>query len=128
MGLEGPSPFFVVVLSNTEQGISHVLLDLDTPSQDRPVPPPGAWVLVEKASMKPLLAIEVHEGEQANYKIRAVGTIPLGGGVAREIKTYGLEKTRPDGSTQGAWVMPNGMIVPGDDVYEIGDRMNKGRF
>lgn len=93
---------------------------------------PGSWMLCSKVlsekqgKVVPILIVQVEEGEQPFYAMRHIGVVGSGG--SAEISTYGIGVKRRDGKVDGVFILPNGSITTDDDVYWIGDRMNKGQL
>ena len=92
----------------------------------------GAWMLCSKAFSEkqgkpvPMLIVQVEDGEQPFYAMRHIGVVGSGG--SAEMLTYGIGVKRRDGKVDGLFILPNGSIVTDDDVYWVGDRMNKGQL
>jgi hypothetical protein len=95
---------------------------------------PGAWMLcgkkasVEKGMLMPILMMQVDEGEQPYYTTKHVGIMSFGMDKGPESVTYGIGKKHRDGSVMRLWLLPNGSIAGGEDVYWLADRMNKGKL
>lgn len=86
---------------------------------------PGWWLLRRKGGQV-VLTVRVNEGEQPYYTARHVGT-GLGSGHQAEVTCYGIGKKLADGSMVRLWVMPDGVVVGGDDVDQLGVLMVKAR-
>lgn len=95
---------------------------------------PGAWFLCskkasqEKGVLMPVLMMQVDEGEQPYYTTKHVGIMSFGTSKGPESVTYGIGKKHRDGSMMRLWLLPNGSITGGEDVYWLADRMNKGKL
>lgn len=72
---------------------------------------PAKWHLVTKANNRVLLSVNVLDGDQPYYTVRHVGA---SGG--NEVKAYGIGKKQANGETLRLWLLPNGVVVGGDDV------------
>ncbi len=95
---------------------------------------PGVWMLCDKAQsaqqgvIVPVLIKQVEEDEQPFYTKRHIGAIAMGGGAGTEVVAYGLGVKQRDGTVDGMFILPNGSITTDDDVYWVGDKMNKGQL
>jgi hypothetical protein len=141
----GPNPYFLAVRqyerTTGPQGVivnrETTVIDLDGPwltTYAHLLRVPGAWMLCDKEKsnarkeLTPVLFLLVQEGEQPYYVKKHVGILPFGDSFAEEIVCYGIGKKRVDGQVDRMWIMPNGMICAGEDVYEIGANMVKGQL
>lgn len=131
-GWAGETPYFLVINEGPTNGpvSDSWAIDLDEPGwTDSPLMRvEGEWVLVAKQAVDsvagtPVLAMRVLPGEQPYYHKRHVG-IAYGPG-SGEVEFYGIGKKRLDGHVDRLWIMPNGIIVPGDDGDIIATRMLK---
>ena len=77
---------------------------------------PGVWFLIDKATSGPLLAMPTEEGDQFYYHRHMVGVIGTTNGPTVTVQAIG--KKRADGSVVRLWLMPNGMVMTGED-WEI---------
>jgi hypothetical protein len=84
---------------------------------------PGLWVLFSKLTKMPLLMMNVHPDEQPYYTARHFGST----GAVGEVIAYGIGKKRTDGHVDRMWLLPNGVVCPGDDVDPIAMRMLRSR-
>lgn len=135
VGWAGETPFFLMINEGPTNGpTTHEwVVDLDEPGwhSDRPdlMRVEGEWVLVAKRDAthlygSPVLALRVLPGEQPYYIKRTVGVI-YGTADGGQILLYGIGKKRLDGHVDRLWILPNGVIVPGDDGDIIATRMLK---
>ena len=133
-GWAGENPYFLVI--NTDDPVESWVVDLDEYAWMSQHPDlmraPGEWVLAAKRDVDshplvagasvPVIAIRVAPGEQPYYTKRWVGiAYPAGG----QLPLYGIGKKRLDGHVDRLWILPNGIIVPGDDGDVIATRMLK---
>ena len=133
-GWAGENPYFLVI--NTDDPPGNWIIDLDEYAWMSQEPglmrAPGEWVLIAKRDVnshplipgmsQPIIAIRVAPGEQPYYTKRWVGiAYPAGG----QLPLYGIGKKRLDGHVDRLWILPNGIIVPGDDGDVIATRMLK---
>jgi hypothetical protein len=131
----------VVFPDGIEQTVhkSHIV-DLDEPGWTEKnavlMRAPGAWMLCDKAKSNatgvpsPVLIIQVDEGEQPYFVTKHVvlGLLGHAGPEAMESVCYGIGKKRRDGFVDRLWLLPNGSVTVGEDVYWVADRMNKGKL
>jgi hypothetical protein len=95
---------------------------------------PGAWFLcskrlsAEKGVLVPVLIMQVEDGDQPYYTTKHVGVLSMGGSTAVDNVVYGIGKKRYNGEVQRMWVLPNGSVTSGEDVYWVADWMNKGKL
>lgn len=95
---------------------------------------PGVWMLCSKAisekvgQLAPVLIMQVEDGDQPYYTTKHIGIMSFGDGEPPESVVYGIGKKRHSGEVQRLWVLPNGMMCGGEDVYWIADYMNKGQL
>jgi hypothetical protein len=87
---------------------------------------PGWWLLRRKGTNAVVLTVRVAEGDQPYYTARHVGT-GLGSPGQAEIIAYGIGKKCADGSMVRLWVMPDGVVVGGEDVDRLGVLMVRAR-
>jgi hypothetical protein len=127
-GWAGETPYFLAI--NTDEPKASWIVDLDEfawMSQE-----PGLmraeseWLLVAKRDVNtmvghPVLALRVLPGEQPYYTKKIVGELTSG----NELSLYGIGKKRLDGHVDRLWILPNGIIVPGDDGELIATRILK---
>jgi hypothetical protein len=83
----------------------------------------GWWLLRRKVDSAVMLVVRVNPGDQPYYTARHVGITGSGG--SNEITAYGIGKKCVDGSMVRLWIMPDGAIVGGDDVDDLGVAMVK---
>ena len=81
---------------------------------------PGMWYLLRKIDNVAMFGLIVLPGEQPYYTARHVGTGLGSTQGPTEIIAYGIGKKRLDGHVERMWILPNGLIVPGDDVDPLG--------
>jgi hypothetical protein len=95
----------------------------------------GTWMLcskektVEAGIPVPMLMMDLYPGEQGFCASRVVSLIYIAGEGNQEgpkVRAYGLGKKRYDGIDESVWLFPNGMVVAGDQMRTISDKMNKG--
>lgn len=86
---------------------------------------PGWWLLRRKDISAVVLTIRVNEGDQPYYTARHVGVAGSGG--SNEVVCYGIGKKCADGSMVRLWIMPDGVVVGGDDVDDLGVLQVKAR-
>jgi hypothetical protein len=86
---------------------------------------PGWWLLRRKHDSSVALTIRVNEGDQPYYTARHVGI--ASSSASHEVIAYGIGKKCFDGSMVRLWVMPDGVVVGGDDVDQLGVLMIKAR-
>jgi hypothetical protein len=79
---------------------------------------PGWWLLRHKGSSAVALTVRVNEGDQPYYTARHIGIAGSGG--SNEVIAYGIGKKAHDGTMLRLWVMPDGAVVGGDDVDQLG--------
>lgn len=125
----GESPYFLVI--NTDEPAASWVIDLDEFAWMSDIPDlmraEAEWILVAKRDVAtmagaPVMALRVLPGEQPYYTKRWVGiAYPAGG----QIPIYGIGKKRNDGHVDRLWILPNGIIVPGDDGDLIATRILK---
>jgi hypothetical protein len=150
---KGPDPYFLAIRQyekpvydySVELGRADMLRHTETTVIDLNEPGwlttyahlmrvPGAWMLCDKVKsdetgeLYPVLFLLVQEGEQPYYTKKHIGILPFGEARAEEVVCYGIGKKRVDGQVDRMWIMPNGMVCPGEDVYEIGAKMVKGQL
>lgn len=95
---------------------------------------PGAWMLCskklseEKGTLVPILIIQVEEGEQPFYARRHIGILGMGGQPTPEGVSHGIGVKTREGYEDGVFILPNGSITTAQDVYWVGDKMNKGQL
>jgi len=78
------------------------------------------WYLIEKATGKAVLAVDVMEGDQPYYAAEHIMRVQ-GRNAGAHIVCYGIGAKRADGHTDRMWVMPNGIVCSGNDVYSLGE-------
>lgn len=76
------------------------------------------WHLAAKGNNRILMSVNVLEGDQPYYTARHLGAIGSAG--SNEIICYGIGKKQANGEMVRLWLMPNGVIVGGDDVDPFG--------
>jgi len=86
---------------------------------------PGWWLLRRKSDSAIVLTVRVNPGDQPYYTARHVGIAGSGG--SNEIIAYGIGKKLVNGIEQRLWVMPDGVVVGGDDVDQLGILQVKAR-
>jgi len=86
---------------------------------------PGWWLLRRKEDSSIALTVRVNEGDQPYYTARHIGIAGSGG--SNEIIAYGIGKKCHDGSMVRLWVMPDGAVVGGDDVDQLGVLMVRAK-
>lgn len=88
---------------------------------------PGRWHLVQKASGTVVAMVLVSEGEQPYYVARHVGFAT--GSSSTEATAYGIGKKRTDGHTDRIWLLPNGIVLTGDDLEPLAlDMLRRGQL
>lgn len=82
---------------------------------------PALWVLVDKVTMHHSLIMPVHPGEAGWYVKRHVHffDISMEPPVSGHMAAYGFGKWRTDGQRQEIWLLPDGVVVGGDDVGDV---------
>ena len=85
----------------------------------------GWWLLRHKDTSAIILTVRVNDGDQPYYTARHVGIAGSGG--SNEIIAYGIGKKAHDGTMLRLWVMPDGVVVGGDDVDQLGILQVKAR-
>jgi hypothetical protein len=117
------NPYYLGIASGDEG----VTIDLDEPMwvtvYAEWMRRPATWALMRKADDAPILTVIVSPGDQPYYTARHVGVAGSGG--SNEIIAYGIGAKRSAGHTDRMWVMPNGVVCSGEDVYELGVRFVK---
>lgn len=114
----GSNPFFLLIAAPD----AHVTVDLDeyqwaTTYADW-MRRPANWHLCLKDSNRVILSVKVYEGDQPYYAARHVGATGSGG--SNEVTCYGIGKKQANGEMVRLWLMPNGVVVGGDDVDPFG--------
>ena len=117
---DGESPFFLVF----ERGpADNVGIDIDTPgwieANKDLFRAPGVWLMMIKASRRPVFAVVLDEGDQFFFVKRHTGNLMAG----REVISYGMGKKTADGLPVNLWLLPNGTVCGGDDVDLLASRM-----
>lgn len=84
---------------------------------------PGYWLLRHKETSRIMLAVRVNPGDQPYYTARHVGVTGSGG--SNEVTCYGIGKKCADDTMVRLWIMPDGAVVGGDDVDDLGVLMVK---
>lgn len=79
---------------------------------------PCNWHLCLKANNRVMLSVKIYEGDQPYYTARHVGAVGSGG--SNETTCYGIGKKQANGDMVRLWLMPNGVVVGGDDVDPFG--------
>lgn len=122
-----PSPFFLVIDPDEKGPEGNIGIDLDEPgwlaTNQQHFRRPGYWFLVHKGTMRPTLTLRVNEGDQPYFTKRHIGFLSGGSG---EIVSFGIGKKLPDGSVMRLWLLPNGMIVGGEDVEDVAIKVLRG--
>ena len=126
-GWSGDTPYFLVI--NTVDPKESLYIDLDEPGwmseRQGLMRAEAEWVLAAKRTNDsidgvPVVAMRVLPGEQPYYTHRHVGIVyPVG----VEVQCYGIGKKRLDGHVDRLWILPNGIVCPGDDVDIIGSNI-----
>jgi len=110
----GESPFFLVFEPDDGQG-GNVGIDLDTggwiEANRETFRRPGVWFLVSKQFGAAVMAILVSPGEQFYYHRHHVGNLMSSG----EVTVQAIGKKRGDGSTVRLWMLPNGIVMAGEE-------------
>lgn len=145
-GWGGDAPFYLVF--EPDDGSGNVGIDLDVSgwieANREIMRAPGTWLLLHKATGRPMLALIVERGEQFYFTIKHVGNLMVGS----EISSYGIGKRVPPVYREGErtyrgkvrkfrelvepermvrlWLLPNGIVCGGDDVEIIAARMLGG--
>lgn len=125
----GDNPYYLLVISGPDVEI----VDLDERNwadQHQTTSRPGTWYLCHKAESveggfhSPKLKLDIADGEKPYYRAKHIGAIVDG---AKEIICYGIGKDLPDGTSVQTWLLPNGRVVDGDEVYSAGADIVHGR-
>lgn len=136
---KGDKPVFLVIREYAHQAkpTSHVI-DLDEggwiEKNRHLMRVPGVWLLCSKAAsekigqLMPVLMMQVEDGDQPYFTMKHVGIMSFGSRKGPESVSYGIGKKRYDGEMVRLWLLPNGSICGGEDVYWLADRMNKGQL
>lgn len=133
----GDRPFFLAIRQYGEER-STTIIDLDehdwATTYSHLMRVPGAWFLcskkksVETGVLYPVLVMQVEDGDQPYFTTKHVGIMSFGLAPGPETLVYGIGKKRYNGEVQRMWVLPNGSMCSGEDVYWIADWMNKGKL
>jgi hypothetical protein len=78
------------------------------------------WYLIRKSDGQPVLGVDVMDGDQPYYAAEHI-VRAQGRNAGAHIVCYGIGAKRADGHTDRMWVLPNGIICSGNDVYSLGD-------
>lgn len=119
------TPFFLVIELDDKPESGHLGIDLDTPwltTHADKLRLPATWWLIHKASGSAVMGLVVADGDQPYFTKHHVGNLMAG----NEIIAYGLGKKAPDGTMTRVWLLPNGVVVGGDDVDTIAARIVNG--
>jgi hypothetical protein len=118
----GDNPFCLMI----SRGIDNaVIIDLDQQGWSTTYADwmrgQARWFLVQKADMRPVLWMNVLDGEQPYYVGRHIGIASMpssgnGKSPMTEVICFGIGKKRLDGHTDRLWILPNGAVTLGDDV------------
>ncbi len=130
-GWEGETPYFLVINTGPTVGAieQSFIVDLDHRGWHEEagslMRDEAEWLLVAKRDHVALagnavIALRVLPGEQPYYTKKIVGIAYGGSG---ELWLYGIGKKRLDGHVDRLWILPNGIIVPGDDGELFADRI-----
>ena len=139
---QGPNPFFLVIrtyaLSDGQRSAASTVIDLNErgwiAKHQGLMRVPGIWMLCSKERsnaegvLVPVLIQTVDDGDQPYYVAKHVGVMSFSDEESQEVVCYGIGKKLPGGQVQRLWVMPNGMICGGEDVYQLGSDMVKGQL
>lgn len=120
------------------QKASTTVIDLDeggwVERHQRLMRAPGVWLLCSKelsaqrGVLVPILIMQVEEGDQPYYTTKHVGIMSFSEHKGPDSVIYGIGKKRYNGEVQRMWILPNGSICSGEDVYWVADWMNKGKL
>lgn len=75
---------------------------------------PGLWFLLDKRTGGPVLAIPTVDGDQFFYHRHHVGII--GNEATASVPVQVVGRKRADGSTDRLWLMPNGLVMTGEEA------------
>ena len=132
-GWDGETPYFLVINTGPTSGPidQSFIVDLDHHGWHEEagslMRDEAEWLLVAKRDHvslagNPVIALRVLPGEQPYYTKKIVGIVRGGSG---EMWLYGIGKKRLDGHVDRLWILPNGIIVGGDDGELFAVRMMK---
>ena len=114
----GSNPYFLLIAAPD----AHVLVDLDEhqwmTKHAAWMRRPGNWHLCSKTNNRVMLSVKIYEDDQPYYTAKHVGV--TGGGGSNEVTCYGIGKKQANGEMVRLWLMPNGVVVGGDDVEPFG--------
>jgi len=133
----GDNPMFLVI-RKYDAGPDSTVIDLDeggwaTKYADL-MRAAGVWMLCSKEAsekmgvLMPVLMVQVKEGDQPFYTTRHVNIQSFGDDEGPKSKSYGIGRKNTDGTVESVFILPNGSIAVGSDVYWLADRMNKGQL
>lgn len=135
---QGDRPYFLLIRQYIDDMPSSTVVDLDESTWMETyahlMRVPGVWMLCDKERSQqtgvpvPIFIIQVEEGEQPYFVLKHVKLGLLGGGDQAETLCWGIGKKRRDGFVDRLWLLPNGSVTVGEDVYWVADRMNKGKL
>ena len=132
----GDNPYFLAIRQYGPER-STTVIDLDSPwltEHADLMRVPGSWMLCSKKASEaagvlvPIIVKQVEEGEQPFYAKRHIGVVSMGGSQGIESVSHGIGVKERDGRVDGVFILPNGSLTTDDDVYWVGDKMNKGQL
>jgi hypothetical protein len=124
-GWEGDLPVFLIFEPANGEG-GNIGIDLDAPGwiegNRETFRRPGVWFLVDKGKGA-VMCMPTAEGDQFFYHRHHVGVIASDS--TSQVTAHVIGKKQDDGSTVRLWLMPNGMVMTGDEdvVDPVASRM-----